>query len=189
MIHRKIVTVETTVVLRYSFIPVLTSDILPLALLLQHVSYRSTHYDFCNFIYYRYVYRFGSQPLSSKFYDELMNVFKIIVIFASSLLIVGDFNIHIDDTNVPGKQLGDLFDLLSFVQHVKQSTQVHGHTLDLIITIADTRASNRLIDPPYYSDHSVISCKFPFYCKPLRVKKSLNHVGAGSTLISMILEY
>ena len=100
-----------------------------------------------------------------------MNVFEIIVTFVGSLPIASYFNIHInDDSDVYGKQLSDLLDLLGFIQHVKQSTLVHDHTLDLINTLADTGASNILIDPPYYSDHCVISCEFPFHCKPLRVK-------------------
>jgi len=58
--------------------------------------------------------------------------------FSAPLIIVGDFNIHVDDAT--DMQAGKLIDLLScrnLRQHVTSPTHVHGHSLDLLITRDD----------------------------------------------------
>lgn len=44
-------------------------------------------------------------------------------------------NIHVDDpTDADERKLLDLLESLGLQQHVSQSTHIHGHTLDLVIT-------------------------------------------------------
>ena len=46
------------------------------------------------------------------------------------LLIVGDFNIHVDNSNdATARQFLDLLDSLDLVQHVSEKTHANGHTL------------------------------------------------------------
>ena len=117
------------------------------------------------------IYRPSSQVLSAKFFEELLGLFEIILLYKSSLVIVGDLNKHVDDLDdVHGKHFCDLlksFGLLS------QPTHARGHTLDLIVTRPDSDVLDLCIDPPLYSDHSFITCKFPFATRPARLFKQM----------------
>ena len=96
------------------------------------------------------IYRPGSQPLSVKFFDELMSLFEIILLYKSCLVIAGDLNIHFDDPDdCHGKHFCELLELLGLSQHVFQSTHVRGHTLDLIITREDSRVHDICVDPRF----------------------------------------
>ena len=50
------------------------------------------------------------------------------------LLIVGDFNIHIDSSNNESQNYLDILNANGLIQHVKSSTHQKGHILDLVIT-------------------------------------------------------
>ena len=75
-------------------------------------------------------------PVSTKaFFAEFSDNMESIILAAEKLVIVGDFNIHVDvagDRDASRPQ--DLFDSLSVQQHAKGTTHIHGHTLDLILT-------------------------------------------------------
>lgn len=52
-----------------------------------------------------------------------------------SLLIVGDFNFHIDcPSDANGNELLNILDSFGLYQHVTESTHNEGHTLELIIS-------------------------------------------------------
>ena len=52
------------------------------------------------------------------------------------LVILGDFNIHMElSDDGECRQLSALLDSFGLVQHVSGSTYVHGHTLDLVISL------------------------------------------------------
>ena len=61
------------------------------------------------------------------------------------LLIVGDFNIHVDSSNNESQSFLDILNANGLIQHVKSSTHQKGHTLDLVIT---REQSNLLKRPP-----------------------------------------
>ena len=50
------------------------------------------------------------------------------------LLIVGDFNIHVDSSNNESKGFLDILNANGLTQHVTNPTNQKGHTLDLVIT-------------------------------------------------------
>ena len=50
------------------------------------------------------------------------------------LLIVGDFNIHVDSSNNESKGFLDILNANGLTQHVISPTHQKGHTLDLVIT-------------------------------------------------------
>ena len=64
------------------------------------------------------------------------------------LLIVGDFNIHVDTVNSLSDSFTNILDANGLKQHVDQPTHRKGHTLDLVIT-RDT--SGLLRSPPVVS--------------------------------------
>ena len=71
------------------------------------------------------------------------------------LLIVGDFNIHVDNSNdTTAKQFVDLLDSFNLVQHVSEKTHANGHTLDLVISNAmDHFVNDVKITDPVISDN------------------------------------
>ena len=74
------------------------------------------------------------------------------------LLIVGDFNIHVDNSNdTTARQFVDLLDSFNLVQHVSEKTHANGHTLDLVISNAINHFFNdvKATDPPI-SDHLAV---------------------------------
>ena len=79
---------------------------------------------------------------------------------SESLLITGDFNIHVDDVrDSDAIRFLDLLDSMGLEQHVDKPTHISGHTLDLMIT----RCSDTLIGtkprPDYlFSDHFTVTC-------------------------------
>ena len=81
----------------------------------------------------------AENPLSTNaFFAEFSDNMESIILAAEKLVIVGDFNIHVDVAgDRDASKLQDLFDSLSVPQHAKGTTHIHGHTLDLILTRAN----------------------------------------------------
>ena len=64
------------------------------------------------------------------------------------LLILGDFNIHVDvDGDSDANKLSDFFESVGLQQHVEQHTHVQSHTLDLVIS---RRSDNIIEDLPRF---------------------------------------
>ena len=71
------------------------------------------------------------------------------------LLILGDFNIHVDNKrNSASRQFQDLIDDAGLKQHVRNPTHKDGHTLDLVLTYSDESfVSNLTVRRFYIGDH------------------------------------
>lgn len=112
---------------------------------------------------------------TSTFFTEFSCYLESIILAKEQLIILGDFNIHVDIMDDPDSlRLLDLLDSVGLRQHINQSTHIHGHTLDLIITRS---SENILKGPPcvdrYLSDHGSIICQLcPF--KPAVTIKSIH---------------
>ena len=74
------------------------------------------------------------------------------------LLIVGDFNIHVDIPRDPNAiRFLDLLSSMGLDQHVDKPTHTSGHTLDLIITRnSDTLLPTRPLTDYLFSDHITV---------------------------------
>ena len=59
---------------------------------------------------------------------------KGVVSQQQQLLIVGDFNIHVDSSNNESHSFLDILNANGLIQHVKLYTHQKGHLLDLVIT-------------------------------------------------------
>ncbi len=71
----------------------------------------------------------------STFFAEFENLFTHYILAKYELLIVGDFNFHMnkpDEHNV--KRMLEILETFDLIQHVTSSTHKLGNTLDLIIT-------------------------------------------------------
>ena len=74
-------------------------------------------------------------------------------------MIVGDFNIHVDDsTDIQAGKLHDIIASHSLHQHVTSPTHTQGHTLDLVITHDNQTISVHPVYPPLLSMFVVADC-------------------------------
>ena len=76
------------------------------------------------------------------------------------MLIVGDFNYHVDNTTNPETiKFNKILELFNLQQHVKGPTDKMGRTLDLIMTrISDRLVTNIEMHDPTLSDHLAVTC-------------------------------
>ena len=121
------------------------------------------------------IYRPGSQAVTSQFFDEFQAVLESIATRNSQLLILGDFNIHLDslaDQNaIKFKETLCHFGLL---QHINEPTHIKGHTLDLVITRDDCDVKDIRVYPPTISDHGLVSFVLPhLLSKPIYAVRQL----------------
>ena len=102
------------------------------------------------------VYRPGSYALSQLFFDELSAVFERLAAFGCPIVVCGDFNIHVDNTDdINSVRLCELLQSFDCVQHVAEPTHNAGHTLDLVITRSDTSISALRVGD-MVSDHALV---------------------------------
>ena len=98
-------------------------------------------------------------PMSS-FFTEFSDYLKTVVLCKEQLVVVGDFNIHVDvPNNSDSTKFLDILESFSLQQHVVGPTHIHGHTLDLVIT----RQSDQIVRSTprvdrYFSDHASVFC-------------------------------
>ncbi|XP_070404923.1 uncharacterized protein [Nothobranchius furzeri] len=86
-----------------------------------------------------------------EFSDFLSSTVKL-----SRLVIVGDFNIYVDDPSDHfAMNFSSLMDSFSFTQHVSGPTHTRGHTLDLVFTLS-LNADSVYPEDVYISDHHCI---------------------------------
>src|SRR6218665_1091788 len=84
------------------------------------------------------------------FFTEFASVLESLVTRNTQLLIIGDFNIHLEDPS-----LSSFLDILSqfdLCQHVTGSTHKAGHTLDLVITSDEVVPDDLKVLLPTISD-------------------------------------
>ena len=105
------------------------------------------------------IYRPGSAPPNAEFFTELSALLEVLATYKSDVIFSIDFNIHADDVHDQhGLHLNQLFSDYNLTQHVHGPTHVHGHTLDLIVTVS---LMSVIADPHVYSDHGLVSCLLP----------------------------
>ena len=95
----------------------------------------------------------------SEFLDEFSEFLSELVLCSDKIIIMGDFNIHVD---VPSDSLtlsfNSLIDSLGFLQHVEKPTHRQSHTLDLVLTYG-INTDNLLVfdNNPFLSDHCLLA--------------------------------
>ena len=101
-------------------------------------------------IIHRPPYSEAHPTTTSVFLAEFSQYLESAVLCTDQLLISGDFNIHVDVTDdIDASRFRGLLDSIGLDQHVKVSTHISGHTLDLIIT----RNSDQLLISASWADH------------------------------------
>ena len=106
------------------------------------------------------IYRPGSAPASSAFFEELADLFDSVTNY-SSVIIIGDINIHLDHINDTGTvSFSSLLSTSHLVQVVQSPSHVAGHTLDIVVVKSDCAVTAVNVPPPVLSDHSMIDVEF-----------------------------
>ena len=110
----------------------------------------------------------------SMFFDEFPALLERLAVDSGKLLLLGDFNFHIDDTT--NRQASNFLELLNnhnLVQQIIGPTHKDSHTLDLVITrVSEDTILRWSIMDPHLSDHKVIHAKLSLVRRrPQRIEK------------------
>ena len=92
------------------------------------------------------------------FTDEFLEKYAEFGVKYNNMLIVGDFNIHVEDvTSGDAEQFIDMCKAIGLDQHVNFTTHHHGHTLDLVLAELNSAIQVSNIKPgEYISDHCLV---------------------------------
>ena len=96
----------------------------------------------------------------SLFLDEFADYIQLLNTACGNLIIVGDFNLHMDCSEAATiKKFTSLLHSGNLCQHVHTSTHKEGHILDLVISRSTENVVNDIIiSEPCVSDHLLVSC-------------------------------
>ena len=100
----------------------------------------------------------GNKLTTCDFLDEFGMLLSDDSIPAENVLVVGDFNFHMDKPNNPHTwRFVQLYNLLGFDQFVTEPTHVKGHILDIVLCRARTLVTSVNVDNLYMSDHILLT--------------------------------
>jgi len=99
--------------------------------------------------------------LLAQFCSDFSDVLNKVLHGKRSVILAGDFNIHVDDINDPNaKSFLDILSVFGLSLHIKDSTHGGGHTPDLLITHYVV-PSTITVSPPHLTDHCSPSFSLP----------------------------
>ena len=85
------------------------------------------------------IYRPPNQTNVTTFLDEISDYLSNVSLSSGQLLVLGNFNLHVDDcSNSRSNDFLSSLSSLGLQQHVKTSTHRNGHILDLVLTPQDS---------------------------------------------------
>ncbi len=98
---------------------------------------------------------------NTDFIKEFADFLSELVLAADKVLIVGDFNIHVDNGKVTlGSAFINILNSVGVRQHVSGPTHCQNHTLDLILSHGiDVNGVEILQQSDDISDHYLVLCK------------------------------
>ena len=111
------------------------------------------------------------------FLEEFSSFLERIVTTTRPLIIIGDYNFHLDNKNDrSAARFKEQLDAFSLVQHVRESTHKSGHTLDLVITrVGEETVRNVRVTDPAISDHCAVHCETLCLIKPSFEKREVSY--------------
>jgi len=110
------------------------------------------------------------------------NEFLSSIIKLESFLVLGDFNLHVDDnSSCPPMEFLTLTETFNFNQHVSEPTHQKGHILDLVFTLG-LDILNVSVNDVYMSNHNIVLFDLHFSSDPkLPVVRSKRRVITANT--------
>ena len=136
------------------------------------MSFHSSSGQFSIFIIYRPPPRSGNNSSNSLFFHEFSTFLEHFSTTTGSMLIVGDFNFHVEDSSDGiALQFLNILECFNLTQHVRHATYQGKHVLDLLITRADENIINCIsVCDPAISDHSAVFCDLMIHKPPFEKK-------------------
>ena len=120
------------------------------------------------------VYRPPSTSFA-EFINGFSSLIELLILSQGKLIILGDFNIHIDIVHDRFTQhFLETLDSFNLKKNVSEPTHSSGHILDLVITRCSNDLGNIYVDQPQLSDHNSICFHLNISKPPLPTKK-LHH--------------
>ena len=134
-------------------------------------------------------------PLNPAFPSDLSEFLTQLCAISPSVLLLGDFNIHVDSNCRTSAELLDILHCFNITQHVDFPTHTGGHTLDLVCTSGVT-INNLTCTDLAISDHLTITLDIDIPTPLVKQKriityrnlKSINPSSFSSTLADTIPE-
>ncbi len=123
------------------------------------------------------LYTIYRPPSSAKtpFLTEFSTLLEDIISHPSEIIFFGDFNIHVDTpTSYNTAPFLTLLETYNLSQHIHFPTHIHGHTLDLLITRAESNVIYNISEfDPCISDHHAITfnLRVPSHTRPSQTPK------------------
>ena len=133
---------------------------------------------------------------SEQFRSELADYLTDILGQSTSVLLMGDFNVHWENTSNPeAVALREILESTGYTQHVNGPTHKDNHTLDLVISRTHDNVVSSVSIGSLFSDHNIIHCdlnikKPPLPRKTLLVRKlkAINHSAVTCDIINSDLQ-
>ena len=118
-------------------------------------------------------------PPSWAVFFHFLDEFMSFVCFLSSVdwnyFICGDFNIHIDVPCTDSHKLKSLLESCNLILSVSNTTHLHGHILDLILSPSDQDMCVHVDICEFISDHAVIKCDIDVPSSPATCQTKLSY--------------
>ena len=102
------------------------------------------------------IYRPPSSSTTS-FFDQFQSLLEDIHHTTDDLVIIGDFNFHLETACSNSKTFHSLIDSFDLTQKVNFPTHIHGHTLDQVLTKSNNDHISNVHTTGAFSDHFSIS--------------------------------
>ena len=108
---------------------------------------------------------------TSEYLNDFDDFLTFINSFGSKILMLGDFNIHVDTPNKwDAKRFLMSIETAGLYQHIHEPTHKDGHTLDLVLTRLEDNLGKCTSVGPRPSDHHFTHCTLDLY-KPTKEKE------------------
>ena len=89
-------------------------------------------------------------------FDEFQDLLENIISLHDNLYILGDFNLHLDNSNGNTNKFNEILTCFDLKQHVNFPTHVHGHWPDLLITKRISNSIKSVFSAAGISDHLAV---------------------------------
>ena len=96
------------------------------------------------------------------FLDKFMSFVCFLSFVDCNYVLCSDFNIHVDVPCTDSHKLESLLESCNLTQSVNNTTHLHGHILDLILSPSDQDMYVHVDICEFISDHAVIKCAIDF---------------------------
>jgi hypothetical protein len=108
------------------------------------------------------IYRPGSAPLSSTFFEEFTTILEQFALYNTQMVVLGDLNLHLEATSSSSATtFRSILEQFGLTQHVSSPTHQAGGWLDVVITRDDCIPTVE-VWPPALSDHGLVVASLPF---------------------------